>query len=206
MHSLSQPCHRDVEYAGKGKRGKWKCEKNYLSSQSRNQELQLLAGWTSPRKTSFDQATSPFIIITNQPQSWCSFCHPTSHMNDDEAGADDTAEQQQQVDAAAAVRDAVVAARSVRSSNCERTYNSYHIWRVTWPTLPPSLKTLRQFVHELPVITVHWLSLKMRTRPQRMRRITWPVTRGWKTITFLESPTPICLFTIQLRWLYDEYH
>jgi len=50
---------------------------------------------------------------------------------DDDATADDTAEQQQQVDAAAAVRDAVVAARSVRSSNCERTYNSYHIWRVT---------------------------------------------------------------------------
>ena len=40
----------------------------------------------------------------------------------------------------------------------------------------------------------HWLLLKMRTRPLRMRRITWPVSRGWKTITFLESPTPICLF------------
>jgi len=52
----------------------------------------------------------------------------------------------------------------------------------------------------------HWLALKMRTRPLRMRRITWPVSRGWKTVTFLESPTPICLFTIQLRWLYDEYY
>ena len=31
----------------------------------------------------------------------------------------------------------------------------------------------------------------------RMRRITWPVSRGSKTITFLESPTPICLFTIR---------
>ena len=31
-----------------------------------------------------------------------------------------------------------------------------------------------------------------------MRRITWPVSRGSKTITYLESPTPICLFTIQL--------
>ena len=50
-----------------------------------------------------------------------------------------------------------------------------------------------------------WLPLKMRTRPLRMRR-TWPVSRGWKTITFLESQTPICLFTIQLRWLYDEYN
>ena len=51
-----------------------------------------------------------------------------------------------------------------------------------------------------------WLPLKMRTRPLRMRSITWPVSRGWKTITFLESPTPICLFTVQLRWLYDEYY
>jgi len=52
----------------------------------------------------------------------------------------------------------------------------------------------------------HWLPLKMRTRPLRMRRITWPMSRGSKTITFLESPTPICLFTMQLRWLYDEYN
>ena len=52
----------------------------------------------------------------------------------------------------------------------------------------------------------NWLPLKMRTRPLRMRRITWPVSRGSKTITFLEFPTPICLFTLQLRWLYDEYN
>jgi len=49
-----------------------------------------------------------------------------------------------------------------------------------------------------------WLPLKMRTRPLRMRRITWPVTRGSKTITFLESPAPICLFTIQLLFGYDD--
>ena len=29
------------------------------------------------------------------------------------------------------------------------TLNSCHTWRVTWPTLPPSLKTPRLFVHEL---------------------------------------------------------
>jgi len=34
------------------------------------------------------------------------------------------------------------------------TLSSCHTWRVTWPTLPPSLKTLRLFVHELRVITV----------------------------------------------------
>jgi len=40
------------------------------------------------------------------------------------------------------------------------TLNSCHTWRVTWSTLPPSLKTLWLFVHELWVITVpidyHW--------------------------------------------------
>jgi len=35
----------------------------------------------------------------------------------------------------------------------------------------------------------HWLPLKMRTRPLRMRQITWPLSSGSKTITFLESPT-----------------
>jgi len=33
------------------------------------------------------------------------------------------------------------------------TLSSCHTWRVTWPNLPPSLKTLRLFVHELRVIT-----------------------------------------------------
>jgi len=32
--------------------------------------------------------------------------------------------------------------------------NSCHTWRITWPTLPPSLKTLWLFVHELRLITV----------------------------------------------------
>ena len=50
----------------------------------------------------------------------------------------------------------------------------------------------------------HWLPLKMRTRPLRMRRITWPLSRGSKTITFLESPTPIYLFNIQLLLGYDD--
>ena len=50
----------------------------------------------------------------------------------------------------------------------------------------------------------HWLPLKMRMRPLRMRQITWPVSRGSKTSTFLESPTPICLFTIQLLLGYDD--
>ena len=50
----------------------------------------------------------------------------------------------------------------------------------------------------------HWLPLKKRTRPLRMRQITWRVSRGSKTITFLESPTPICLFTMQLILGYDD--
>ena len=33
------------------------------------------------------------------------------------------------------------------------TLNSCDTWRVTWPTLPPILKTLRVFGHELRVIT-----------------------------------------------------
>jgi len=40
------------------------------------------------------------------------------------------------------------------------TLSSCHTWRVTWPTLSPSLKTIRLFVQKLRVITVlidyHW--------------------------------------------------
>jgi len=50
----------------------------------------------------------------------------------------------------------------------------------------------------------HWLPLKMCMRPLRMRRITWPMSRGSKTIAFLESPTPICLFTVQLLLGYED--
>ena len=82
------------------------------------------------------------------------------------------------------------------------TLSSCHTWRITCPTLPPSLKTLRLSALEYNVS--RWLPLRMRTRPLRMHQIRWPVSRGSKTITFLESPTPICLFTMQLRWLYDE--
>ena len=35
-----------------------------------------------------------------------------------------------------------------------------------------------------------WLPLKMCTRPLRMRRIMWPVSRGSKTITFFGIPDP----------------
>ena len=85
------------------------------------------------------------------------------------------------------------------------TLNSSHTWRVTWPTLPLKFedpKTIRSWVTSYNVS--HWLALEMRTRPLRMRRITWPVSRESKTITYLESPTPICLFTIQLPLGYDD--
>ena len=49
-----------------------------------------------------------------------------------------------------------------------------------------------------------WLPLRTRTWPLRMLRITWPVSRGSKTITFLEFPTPICLFTVLLLLGYDD--
>jgi len=45
---------------------------------------------------------------------------------------------------------------------------------------------------------IRWLPLKMRTLLMRMRRITWPASRGSKTIIFLESPTLICLCTMHI--------
>jgi len=70
---------------------------------------------------------------------------------------------------------------------CHFDIEQGHSWRVTCPTLLPSMKTLCLSVVELRVIT-------------------FPTGYHWKTITFLESPTLICIFTVQLQWLYDEYN
>jgi len=106
------------------------------------------------------------------------------------------------------------------------SYSVFVCWYVTWPCdldpWPLDLEQLQcmaghvtnlatKFEDPMPIRSwfmrynvSHWLPLKMRTRPLRMCPITWPVSRGWKMITFLESPTPICLFNMQRRWLYDE--
>ena len=69
----------------------------------------------------------------------------------------------------------------------------HEVWRLyAYPFLTLSYNVSRR------------LPLKMRMRPLRMRRITWPVSRGSKTIKFLKSPTPICLFTIKLLLGYDD--
>ena len=76
------------------------------------------------------------------------------------------------------------------------TLNSCLAWRVTWPAMPPSLKILRLFVHELWVITVptdyHWKCVRGHCACAESRD---PWIGGSKTITYLESPTPICLST-----------
>ena len=52
----------------------------------------------------------------------------------------------------------------------------------------------------------HWLPLKMRTRQLRMRGFTWPVSKGWKTITFFgirDPGLPIHYTTsVALRWIW----
>jgi len=100
-------------------------------------------------------------------------------------------------------------------------YSVFVCWYVTWPCdldlWPFDLEQLTymaghvtnlatKFEHPMPIHSWFmsynvslWLPLRMRrpTRPLCMRRITWPVSRGSKTITFLEFPPPIWLFTIQ---------
>jgi len=57
-------------------------------------------------------------------------------------------------------------------------------------------KPIRSWVMSYNVSRWLGLPLKMRTLLLRMRRITWPASRGSKSITFLESPTLICLYTM----------
>jgi len=106
------------------------------------------------------------------------------------------------------------------------SYSVFVCWYVTWPCnldfWPFDLEQLQFMTGHVTNLATkledptpirswvlsynvsRWLPWKMRTRPLRMRRITWPVSRRSKTITFFESPTTICLFTMQLPWLYDE--
>jgi len=76
------------------------------------------------------------------------------------------------------------------------TLNSCCAWRVTsnLATKFEDLMPIRSWVMSYNVF--RWLPLKMCTLLLRMRRITWPASRGSKTITFLESPILICLFTM----------
>jgi len=50
----------------------------------------------------------------------------------------------------------------------------------------------------------HRIPLTMRLQPLCMRRIMWPMHMGQIFPTYLKSLTPICLFTIQLLWRYDD--
>jgi len=91
------------------------------------------------------------------------------------------------------------------------SYNVFVCWHVTWPgdlDLWPS--ELEQFSYMADYVSnpatkfedpntsrswvtsyngSHWLALKMRTRPLRMRRITWPVSRGQKQL-HIWNPRP----------------
>jgi len=91
----------------------------------------------------------------------------------------------------------------------------YFCFRFVWPTdvesiphaLAPESITLTKF--EPPMLirswvmsdnVSYWLPLKMRTRPLRMRRITWRVSRGSKTITFLQSPPRFAYSLYNFYW------
>jgi len=67
------------------------------------------------------------------------------------------------------------------------------VYLTYWPRKFEDHTPIRSWVMSYNVS--RWLPLKMRT---------WPVIWGQKTITFLECPTPICLFTIQLLLGYDD--
>ena len=49
-----------------------------------------------------------------------------------------------------------------------------------------------------------FIDFSWETGSLRMRRITWSESRWSETTTYLESPTPICLFTVELLCGYDD--
>jgi len=80
---------------------------------------------------------------------------------------------------------------------------TWHMWFPIGGSLEPSvyLAPLRRY----KASKLHLPMLKTKSSV-RMRCVTWPVGRGSKIITYLEFPSPHCLFTIQIQLLrgYDD--
>ena len=92
-----------------------------------------------------------------------------------------------------------------------QSYSVFVCWCVTWPCdfnrWPTDLEQLvymaghvtnfaTKFEDPTPIRSwvmrysvSRWLPLRMRTRPLRMRRITWPMSSGWKRLHFW-NPRP----------------
>jgi len=82
----------------------------------------------------------------------------------------------------------VLGAKTVATERSYRYCNTY----------PKFLQRI-SLLHTTSYNGSNWLALEMRTRPLRMRRITWLVSRGSKTITYLESPTPTTFIGLRRR-------
>jgi len=82
-----------------------------------------------------------------------------------------------------------------------RDHWTRHMWFPIGGPLEPCvyLEPLRRY----KASKLHLPMLKAKSSV-RMRRVTWPVGRGSKITTYLQFPSPHCLFTIQLPWSYDD--
>ena len=82
-----------------------------------------------------------------------------------------------------------------------RDHSTRHMWFPIGGPLKPCvyLAPLRSY----KTSKLHLPMLKAKSS-LHMRRVTWPVGRGSKMTTYLEFPSPHCLFTIQLLWGYDD--
>ena len=84
------------------------------------------------------------------------------------------------------------------------TLNSCPAWRVTWPTLPPSMKTLRRSVLELRVITFpvgyHWKCVRGHCACTESRD-PWVGVINHDIFGMLDPDLPIhCATSVALRW------
>ena len=72
--------------------------------------------------------------------------------------------------------------------------------------MPPSVKTLRLSVLEFSYNVSRWLVVTIENAYAATAHAPNQVTHeyGVKNNYILESQTPICLFTMQIPWLYDE--
>jgi len=82
-----------------------------------------------------------------------------------------------------------------------RDHSTRHMWFIIDGPLEPCVYLESLWRYKASKLHLPMLKAKSSVR---MRRVTWPVGRGFKITTYLEFPSPRCLFTIQLLWGYDD--
>jgi len=114
----------------------------------------------------------------------------------------------------AGVDECGILSRSVGQTNRQQKYGEHSAYSLRCKNQRKRSNLATKYEHPMPICSwlmsynvFVWLPLRMYTRPLRMRRITWPASRGSKTITWLRKFLVRDLMTLTFELLiFNIYH